>query len=134
MATVQSASSTKWAGWLFFAASLMMLGGFFEAISGLTALLKDSVYAVNDNQLLVFDYTQWGVVHLVLGIVLIAAAAAMFTGKLWGRIVGIAIVTLNAVTNFMFLQAYPVWSLIAIFVDVFILYAIAVHGDELREE
>jgi hypothetical protein len=31
------------------------------------------------------------------------------------------------------LPAYPVWSIIALIIDLFIIYALTVHGGELRD-
>jgi multidrug transporter EmrE-like cation transporter len=39
---------------------------------------------------------------------------------------------LNTVTNMVFAAAYPVWSAIAIAVDVLVIYALVVHGRETR--
>ena len=39
----------------------------------------------------------------------------------------------SAVTNLMFIAAYPAWSIIVIAIDVLVIYALAMHGDELAE-
>jgi hypothetical protein len=38
---------------------------------------------------------------------------------------------LSAIANFLFIPYYPVWSLLIIAVDVFIIWALAVHGREV---
>jgi len=52
-------------GWVVFAAVLMMMAGMFGMINGLIALLKDEVYVVGPERLVVFDFTQWGWIHLI---------------------------------------------------------------------
>ncbi len=39
---------------------------------------------------------------------------------------------LSAVLNLAFIPAYPVWSTVVIAVDVIVIYAIVVHGRELK--
>jgi hypothetical protein len=81
----------------------------------------------------VLDYTQWGWTHLLFGILVIAAAFALFAGRMWGRVTAIILATLSAILNFGFIQAYPVWSLLIIALDVMIIYSVAKHGGELAE-
>ena len=125
---------TGWVGWLVFAGIMMILVGSFQAIDGLVALFKDELYVVRPNGLVVnVDYTAWGWVHLLLGLVLIAAGAAVFSGRIWGRTLGVIAAIISAVVNFAFIPAYPVWSLLIITVDVLVIYALIAHGGELRD-
>ena len=125
---------TGWVGWLVYAGIMMVLVGSFQAIDGLIALFNDELYVVRPNGLVVnVDYTAWGWVHLLLGVVLIAAGAAVFSGKVWGRTIGVIAAIVSAVVNFAFIPAYPVWSLLIITVDVLVIYALIAHGGELRE-
>jgi hypothetical protein len=111
----------------------MILVGSFQAIDGLIALFKDELYVVRPDGLVVnVDYTAWGWVHLLLGLVLIAAGAAVFSGRIWGRTIGVVAAIISAVVNFAFIPAYPVWSLLIITVDVLVIYALIAHGGELR--
>jgi hypothetical protein len=119
-----------WVGWVYFAGILMIIMGIFQAISGLTALLNDEWFLVTKESLVTFDFTTWGWVHLLVGGVVIAAGSAVLNGRTWGRVVGIALATLSAIANFLFIPAYPIWSILVIVVDVLIIYALAVHGDE----
>src|SRR3990167_853737 len=80
---------TGWIGWVFFASLMMMLVGGFQAINGLVALFKDDFYLVSEKSLLVFDYSTWGWVHLIMGIVIFAAGVALMNGAAWARMVGI---------------------------------------------
>ena len=125
---------TGWVGWLVFAGIMMILVGSFQAINGLIALFKDELYVVRPNGLVVnIDYTAWGWAHLLLGLLLIAAGAAVFSGRIWGRTLGVIADVLSAVVNFAFIPAYPVWSLLVITVDVLVIWALIAHGGELRD-
>jgi hypothetical protein len=48
-------------------------------------------------------------------------------------VVGVLIALLSAVANLVFISAYPLWSTIMITLDVVIVYAIIVHGREVKE-
>jgi hypothetical protein len=47
-------------------------------------------------------------------------------------VVGITLAVLSAITNFLFIPYYPVWSLLIIAVDVLVIWALAAHGGGLR--
>jgi len=112
---------------------MMMLVGTFQVIDGLIALFNDDLYVVRPNGLVVnVDYTAWGWTHLLLGILLIAAGAAVFSGRVWGRTLGVIAAAVSAIVNFGFIPAYPVWSLLIITVDILVIYALIAHGGELR--
>lgn len=122
-----------WVGWVYFAGLMMMLAGFFQSIAGLVALFKNEVFLVGENNLWLLDYTTWGWAHLLLGVLLLSAGAAVVAGKMWGRVVGIIFVSLSLIGNFGFVPVYPLWSLLLIVVDVLILYALVVHGAEAQD-
>ena len=58
------------------------------------------------------------------------AGFAVLSGQTWGRVVGIILAVLSALANFAFIPYYPFWSLAIIALDVFIVWALAMHGDE----
>lgn len=124
---------TGWIGWAFFAGFLMLLAGIFQTIAGFVALFNKDVFIVNQNNLVVFNYNEWGWIHIVIGVVLILSAVSLFRGGLWGRIIGVTLASLSAIANFVFIASFPLWSITIIVLDILIIYAIAVHGSELRE-
>jgi hypothetical protein len=83
--------------------------------------------------LLVFDLTTWGWVHLLLGALQILAGLALFSGATWARITAIVLVMLSVIGHIAWLNAQPVWSVIVIVLDLLVLWALVVHGDEARE-
>jgi hypothetical protein len=118
---------------VFFAGVLMLMDGLFSLIAGLVGLFKDDYYLVGKDGLAVtIDYTAWGWIHLLLGILLIAAGFGVIAGQTWARVVGVMMAILSAMVNFAFLAAYPVWSAIVVAIDVFVIYALVVHGREAR--
>jgi hypothetical protein len=125
--------TSGWANWVVFAGTMLVLLGFFHAIEGLVALFQDKYYVVRPSGLIVHvSYTTWGWTHLILGIVAVLTGAGLLSGNSLARVVGVVLAVVSAVVNLAFLKAEPAWSLIVIALDVIIIYAIVVHGGELR--
>ncbi len=120
-----------WHGLITFAVCVLVLVGVFHVIGGFVALFEDDVYAVGSSDLVVsVDYNVFGIAHMALGVGMVLAAAALFWGKAWGRIVAVAVVMLSAITNLVFLAANPVWYTLMIALDILIIYAITVYGGD----
>jgi hypothetical protein len=112
-------------GFTVLAAVLLMLSGLWSFLEGITAILRNSFFAVTQNYIYHFNVDSWGWIHLGLGIVVFAAGACVLLGQTWARAVGIVLAVFSGIANFMFLPYYPVWSIILIAVDVFIIWALA---------
>jgi hypothetical protein len=110
---------------------LMLLAGMFQVLVGLVAIFENEIYVQTRNYLFKFDVTTWGWIHLVVGIVVGLAGLGMLRGRTWARVAGIILAVLSAIANFLFIPYYPVWSLLIIAVDVFVIWALAVHGREV---
>lgn len=122
---------TGWVGWITFAGYFMIIGGFFTLLEALAALLRDqSYFFVTNDGLLTFNYTTWGWIHLVMGLLLMIIGGSLLKGTTWARVAAIILVGLHMIAQFSFLAAYPVWGVIAIAIDALILYALLVHGRE----
>jgi uncharacterized membrane protein YgaE (UPF0421/DUF939 family) len=57
----------------------------------------------------------------------------LFSARDWARAAGIVIVMIFAIVDFVGLGSFPVWSLIMIVVKVLVIYALAVHGAEVKK-
>jgi hypothetical protein len=127
------AEPTAWVGWVVFAATMLVMLGTFHAIQGLVALFQDSYYLVGAEGLVVsLDFTTWGWAHLILGVLAVVTGIALLSGATWARALAVVVAFLSAIANVGFLAAYPVWSTLMIALNVVIIYAITVHGGELR--
>jgi hypothetical protein len=123
-----------WTGWLTFAAVMMGMVAVFQIVDGLTAIFRSGTYVVGEDRLAVdVDYTVWGWVHILLGLVAVAAAFGLLVGRTWARAVGLLMAVASMLTNLAFIAAYPVGSTLVIVLDVVVIYAIAVHGGELKD-
>ena len=124
--------SNFWAaGTILFAGIMMIVVGIWEALEGLMAIFENDVYVATRRYLFQFDVTAWGWIHLILGLVLAFAGYGLLSGRTWARVVAITLAALSAIANFLWLPYYPLWALLIISVDVFVIWAVAVHGREV---
>jgi hypothetical protein len=125
--------TSGWANWVVFAGVMLVVLGCFHAIDGLVALFRDKYYVVRPSGLVVHvNYTARGWAHIVLGIVALATGAGLLRGNAVARLAAVVVAVVSAIVNLAFISAEPAWSLIVITLDVIIIYAVIVHGEELR--
>jgi hypothetical protein len=123
---------TGWVGWILFAAALITVNGAFAIVAGLAGIFRDESYFAANGQVLVFNYQAWGWIHLILGICLVLVGVLLYKGSFTARLVALGLVVLHLLAQFSSIGAYPWWSLIAITLDILILYALVVHGEEMN--
>src|SRR5829696_8053625 len=121
-ARAEEAPSGAAVGFILFAAIMMIMAGVFQAISGLVAIFQNEFYA-----------TTWGWIHLLVGLIVAFAGWGLLSGRTWARVVGITVALVSATANFLFIPYYPFWALTIITLDIFVIWAIAAHGGELRD-
>jgi hypothetical protein len=114
-------------GWLLFAATVLGLAGILSIVDGIVALSRSKFYHAGAT--FVFsDLRTWGWIMLLMGVLLILAAGGALSGSSFARWFGIFAAGLSAISQFMFIQAYPFWSLIVFACDVMVIYALAAYG------
>jgi hypothetical protein len=118
-------------GFTWFAAFMMILIGSFHIIAGLAGILEDEFYVTTPDWVLEFDATAWGWIHLIAGVIVLLAGFGLFSGAVWARTVGVTVATISAIANFIWLPYYPLWSLTIIAIDVFVIWALTVHGRDV---
>ena len=125
-------ATSGWAvGFILFAGIMMIMSGGFQIFAGLVALFENEFYVPTRNYLFQFDATSWGWIHLLGGLLVMLAGFAVMAGQTWARVVGIALAVLSALANFTFIPYYPFWALTIILIDIFVIWALAVHGRDL---
>ena len=120
-------------GLTMFASVILMVVGVFQSLAGLTAILNDEVFVTVEDYLLKLDTTGWGWIHLILGIVLFLAGLGLLQGQLWARTVAVILASLSAIANFLWLPIQPWWAIIVITLDIFVIWAVTVHGRDITE-
>ena len=131
--TRSPAASDRWAGWAVFGAIMLCIAGSVNVMQGLVALLDDGYFLVpNGDDLLLVDYSAWGVVSIAWGALAIGASLGVFATKGWARWAAVAIAGVNILIQIGFLAAYPIWSALIIAFDVLVIFALTAHWAEVR--
>mgnify|MGYP003599700889 CR=1 FL=1 len=121
-------------GWSAFAAFMLMMLGIFQALAGIAAIANDEAFAVTEDYVIKLDTTQWGWVHLIIGILVFLAGLGIFSGNVLARTVGVLVAIGSAVSAFIYLPIQPVWSSILIAVAVSVIWALTAHGRDIAAE
>jgi hypothetical protein len=124
---------TGWTGWGVFASVLLLIAGIFDLIFGLAAVIgPNTTVVVTETGLFAVDVAAWGWWHIISGLSLIVLSFFLYRGATWARVIAIIIVIINAVGQLTLLSVQPWWSLAILTVDLLIIYALTVHGRELK--
>ena len=111
-------------GFTITASVLMMVSGLWNFLEGLAAIIRGSFFVVLPNYVYNVSVTGWGWIHLILGAAVFVAGAFLLMDKVWARVVGVALACISAVFNFLYIPYQPVWSVIVIALDIFIVWAL----------
>lgn len=114
-------------GWITFAGVVIMIAAILNIIDGIAAISKSSFY-VADARYILSDLNTWGWVMLGLGVLQMVVGFGIWAGNQLARWTGIAVVSLNALAQLLFVPAYPFWSLSIFALDILVLYGLAAHG------
>ncbi|MCW0212398.1 MAG: hypothetical protein OJJ54_03490 [Pseudonocardia sp.] len=128
----KTAQPSSWVGWIWFAAVIMVMLGLFNLVYGFSAVYRNQVFAEVPSGVLVLDLTSWGWVHIALGVLQLVVGGGLMTGRRWALVLGVVLAVLNAVGQLIALPYHPFWALIIVAVDCLVIYAMVVHGGELR--
>jgi hypothetical protein len=126
---------TRVSGWaiggLTFAATVLILIGTFQALSGIVAIFNDDFFVNVRNYTYNIDVTGWGWIHLILGILVALTGASLFAGKAWAGVTAIILAMLSAISNFFFIPYYPWWSVLIIALNIWVIWSLT-RPDVLR--
>ena len=112
---------------IVFAVALLVTVGFFNLIDGIAAIANSHVFIANAHYV-VGDLRAWGWVVLILGVLQVIAAVAILAGNQAARWFAVVVIGLNAISQMLFIPAYPFWSLLIIAVDVVALWGLCAYG------
>jgi hypothetical protein len=125
--------SEAWAGWVTFAAIMLVVLGTLNAVQGLIALFDDGYFVIRrESDLLLVDFTAWGIVMLIWGGLLILAGLGLISGRGWARWFAVLVACLNIIVQIGFLPAYPILAAIIVGLDVVIIFALTARWGEAR--
>ena len=117
---------------VLFAGVVMFLQGTLSTLWGLAAILNDEVVTVGGRGVVVWDFTTWGWIVLLLGVLVAAVGVGLLAHVGIARWLAVVIVAIHAVGYFGVVSAFPLWALFVIALDVLILYQLVARWPAKR--
>ena len=129
-------NSKSMAGWIGFAAILLLMVGAIDFFQGLIAVFEDEYFVPTGSGFLVLDLTGWGWAMMIWGVLLVFAGLGLGAGQGWARWFAIVVVSLNFIAQLGFLgnSQYPLWSLTVMALNIIVLYALTARWRESVED
>lgn len=131
------ASRDSWVGWIVFAGFVLVIVGAIDVLQGLVAIIKDDYVVGTPKGVAIVDVTTWGWTTLIWGALLVLVGLALLGGAGWARWFAIIGVSLNAIGQVAFManypQAYPLWNLLIVALNILVLYALTAHWRGFKE-
>jgi hypothetical protein len=124
------------AGWIGFAAIVMLIVGAIDFFQGWIAIFEDDYFVPTGAGYLVVDLTAWGWFMVFWGVLLVLGGLALASAQSWARWFAIVLVSLNILGQLGFVGSsdYPLWALTAIVLNVVVLYALTARWSESTAE
>jgi hypothetical protein len=112
---------------------MLFIGAAIDIFYGIMAIFgPNTAYFVSTKGVASFNVALWGWWSLIIGVLLLLAGLFLLRGAMWARVFAVIVAGLNAVTQLMSLPAQPWWSIVMVTVDILVIYAVTVHGRELK--
>jgi hypothetical protein len=131
------ATRESWAGWIVFAAFVIIIVGAMDIIQGFVAIFEDEYVVATPEGLAIMDVTAWGWTTLIWGGLLVLAGLGLLGGADWARWLAIIGVGVNAIQQVAFLanypQAYPLWNILIVSLNFVVLYALTARWKGFRD-
>jgi hypothetical protein len=125
---------SSWAvGYTYFAAIMMVFLGAFHALAGLTGIIRDEAFVVTKDYIIQLDTTQWGWIHLIVGLIVLFAGFSLLSGAVWARTVGVIMAIISGIVAFVWIPVYPVWGILLVVIAVGVVWALTAHGRDIVE-
>src|SRR3954451_1275962 len=125
--------TTGWTGWVAFAAFVMMLSGTLTGLSGFIAVINHNWSTFNNNGVPYGSAYGWGWWSMFVGLVVFSIGAALLRGSMFARTVAVFVAAGSLISQFLSLYIAPFWSLTVIVIDILVIWAVMVHGKEMKE-
>jgi hypothetical protein len=119
-------------GGMLLAAVLMIFSGLITFFDGIVGIVHGTFFPRVSNYAFAIGPTGRGIVNLILGALIFAAGVSLLLGMLWARVVGILLAVLIGIYNFLILPWYPIWAIILVALNVYIIWALARGGRGTR--
>ena len=113
-------------GWAAFAGVVLFIVGWLNFFYGLAGILNDEVVTVQGRGVMIWDFTAWGWIHLILGVIMVWRPGDSSRVRR-GRAAWLSLfATLNAIAQIGLITAFPLFSILIIALDVLVIYHLTV--------
>jgi hypothetical protein len=123
---------SAWTGWIAFAAIMLMIAGFLQMFYGFVALFNDEWVVWGREAALFVDLTGWAWGHIIWGALVVLVGFGLMRGNIVARIIGVIVASVSLIINFAFIPVYPFWAIVVIVIDALVIWAIIVHGRDMK--
>jgi hypothetical protein len=111
---------------------MMFLLGAFHILFAIEEFVSATWVAVNVEATVGGPLWLWGIIDAVFAVTVIYAGYDLLRGGEFGRIAGLIIASFSAVRWFFYIPAAPWAAVIAIVVDVLVIYGLVGHSEYFR--
>jgi hypothetical protein len=130
----QEMPATGWTGWISFAGGILIIVGGFNVIEGLVALVNNDYYMVSPEGMAVnVPYSVLGWVQVVLGFLAVGIGVGLLRGNAGARVAGVLLAGVSSIVHLVTMATFPFWSFVVIVFNIMVIYAIIVHGREMKK-
>lgn len=119
-------------GWVIFAGVLLVTLGTFNVIDGIAAI-SSAHWFVGNTRYVFGDLNAWGWVAVGLGVLQVLVGLGVFAKNQAARWTGIALLSVSAIAELLWMPTYPFWSLCLFAINILAIYALAAYGSRIAE-
>ena len=107
------------------ASALLLTSAILTFLVGVFALTTDDLVVSGPGYEYTFQITGWGWANILTGMVLAAAAVAVFVSATGARVAAIIVTCLAIVVTFLWMPYYPTGAIVLIALDVVAIWGVA---------
>src|SRR3954471_22525291 len=121
------AEESRGDGWVLFAGVMLAMLATLNFIDGVAAVSNSTFFTENAKYVL-SNLNTWGWVLICMSVVQGLAAVGIWARVSGMRWLGVAIASVNAIVQLIFIDAYPFWALTLFTLDILVIYGLVAYG------
>ena len=125
-----SESYTPQARWGTFAGTIFTVLGVVNILFGISILADSDWIVFTPSGAWVLDFTAWGWIILIVGVVQLVVGWGVFSGANWARITGLVLAVLSAVSAILSTGINSTWGLAAFVLMILVIFGLTAAPDE----
>jgi hypothetical protein len=118
-------------GWVTFAGVMVGIVGALNVIYGIAAI-SNSRFFFREGTYILTSLNTYGWLAVIIGAVQVGAMLAIFARERWGRWVGIASASINALVQMTWIGTYPLASLALLAINILVIYGLVAYGHRAK--